>query len=75
MIDSQVMTLIINSLEPQLSEGFYYCETTTELWKKKKSIQQPKRTFSSISVQARNYKYHTRITRHTRVNRACEIKI
>jgi hypothetical protein len=31
MIDSQVMTLISNSLEPQLSEIFYY-ETTLELW-------------------------------------------
>jgi hypothetical protein len=31
MIDSQVMTLISNSLEPQLSEIFY-SETTLELW-------------------------------------------
>jgi hypothetical protein len=31
MIDSQVMILISNSLEPQLSEIFY-CETTLELW-------------------------------------------
>jgi uncharacterized membrane protein YgcG len=31
MIDSQAMTLISNSLEPQLSKTFY-CETTSELW-------------------------------------------
>jgi gag-polypeptide of LTR copia-type len=31
MVDSQVMTLISNSLEPQLSETFY-CEITLELW-------------------------------------------
>jgi hypothetical protein len=31
MIDSQVMTLISNSLEPQLSETFY-SETTLKLW-------------------------------------------
>jgi gag-polypeptide of LTR copia-type len=31
MIDSQVMTLISNSLEPQLSETFY-SETALELW-------------------------------------------
>jgi gag-polypeptide of LTR copia-type len=31
MIDSQVMTLISNSLEPQISETFY-CETAVELW-------------------------------------------
>jgi hypothetical protein len=32
MVDSQAMTLITNSLEPQLSESFCYCETTPELW-------------------------------------------
>jgi gag-polypeptide of LTR copia-type len=31
MIDSQVMTLILNSLEPQLSETFY-CKIANELW-------------------------------------------
>jgi hypothetical protein len=31
MIDSQVMTLISNSLEPQISETFNY-ETAAELW-------------------------------------------
>jgi gag-polypeptide of LTR copia-type len=31
MVDSQAMTLISNSLQPQLSETFY-CETTLELW-------------------------------------------
>jgi hypothetical protein len=31
IIDSQVMTLISNSLEPQLSETFY-CEISNELW-------------------------------------------
>jgi gag-polypeptide of LTR copia-type len=31
MVDSQAMTLISNSLEPQLSETFY-CETILELW-------------------------------------------
>jgi gag-polypeptide of LTR copia-type len=31
LLDSQVMTLITNSLQPQLSEEFCYCETTTEL--------------------------------------------
>jgi hypothetical protein len=31
MIDSQVMTLISNFLEPQLSETFY-CVTTLEMW-------------------------------------------
>jgi hypothetical protein len=30
MMDNQIMTLIFNSLEPQLSEIFY-CETTLEL--------------------------------------------
>jgi hypothetical protein len=33
MLDSQVMTLITNSLQPQLSEEFCYCETAVELWK------------------------------------------
>jgi gag-polypeptide of LTR copia-type len=32
MLDSQVMTLITNSIQPQLSEEFYYCEIATELW-------------------------------------------
>jgi hypothetical protein len=32
MIDSQVITLITNSLEPQLSEEFFYCEIAGELW-------------------------------------------
>jgi seryl-tRNA synthetase len=32
IMDSQAMTLITNSLEPQLSETFCYCETTTKLW-------------------------------------------
>jgi hypothetical protein len=31
MVDSQAMTLILNSLEPQLLVSFY-CETTLELW-------------------------------------------
>jgi gag-polypeptide of LTR copia-type len=31
MVDSQAMTLITNSLEPQLSESFCYCETVVEL--------------------------------------------
>jgi gag-polypeptide of LTR copia-type len=31
MVDSQVMTLITNSLEPQLSESFCYCEIAAEL--------------------------------------------
>jgi hypothetical protein len=31
MMDSQAMTLILNSLESQLSE-FFYCETVLELW-------------------------------------------
>ncbi|KAF3319907.1 gag-polypeptide of LTR copia-type [Carex littledalei] len=32
MIDSQAMTLITNSIEPQLSTSFWTCETATELW-------------------------------------------
>jgi hypothetical protein len=31
IMDSQAMTLITNSLEPQLSQTFCYCETATEL--------------------------------------------
>jgi hypothetical protein len=38
-------------------------------------IQQPKRAFSNITAQARNRKDHIRITRHTRIDRACKIKI
>jgi gag-polypeptide of LTR copia-type len=33
MLDREVMTLITNSFQPQLSEKFCYCETTTDLWK------------------------------------------
>jgi gag-polypeptide of LTR copia-type len=32
MLDSQVMTLITSSLQPQLLEELCYCETAAELW-------------------------------------------
>ncbi|XP_078179596.1 uncharacterized protein LOC144573717 [Carex rostrata] len=32
MVDSQAMTLISNSIEPQLSTSFWTCKTAAELW-------------------------------------------
>jgi hypothetical protein len=47
MVDSQVMTLILNSLEPQLSKIFY-CETTLELWQTIKNQFSNKNDHSQI---------------------------
>jgi hypothetical protein len=47
MIDSQVMTLITNSLEPQMSETFYN-ETALELWQAIKTQFSNKNSHSQI---------------------------
>jgi hypothetical protein len=48
MVDSHAMTLMTNSLEPQLSESLYYCEIVAELWQK-------------IEKQHNNHKSHFQI--------------
>jgi gag-polypeptide of LTR copia-type len=63
MIDSQVMTLISNFLDPQLSETFY-CETSSELWQEIENqfsnknnhsqIYQLKREIAQISQETRD---------------------
>jgi hypothetical protein len=56
MVDSQVMTLISNSLELQLSETFY-CETTLKIKNvasNRKPIQQQKQSLTDLSTQKRN---------------------
>jgi gag-polypeptide of LTR copia-type len=47
MIDSQVMTLITNSLEPKLSETIY-CETATESWREIEGQFGNKKNYSQI---------------------------
>jgi hypothetical protein len=47
IIDSQVMTLILNSLEPPLSEIFY-CATTYELWQTIENQFSNKNNYSQI---------------------------
>jgi hypothetical protein len=42
------MTLITNSLEPQLSESFYYCETIAELWQEIENHHSNKKSHSQI---------------------------
>jgi hypothetical protein len=50
MIDSQVMTLISNSLEPQLSETFY-SETTLKLWQAIKIQSSTKTTIHKYQLK------------------------
>jgi gag-polypeptide of LTR copia-type len=57
MIDSQVMTLISNSLEPQLSETFY-CETTNELWQATKNQSSNKNNHKFIGSKEKSHKSH-----------------
>jgi seryl-tRNA synthetase len=47
-MDSQAMTLITNSLEPQLSETFCCCETTAELWQEIKNQHNNQKSHSQI---------------------------
>jgi hypothetical protein len=42
------MTLITNSLEYQLSESFYYCGTSTELWQEIKNQHNNQKSHSQI---------------------------
>jgi gag-polypeptide of LTR copia-type len=48
MVDSQAMRLITNSLEPQLSESFCYCETAAELWQEIKNQHSNQKSHSQI---------------------------
>jgi hypothetical protein len=48
IMDSQAMTLITNSLEPQLSQTFCYCETATELWQENKNQCSNQKSHSQI---------------------------
>jgi hypothetical protein len=73
MYDSQVMTLITNPLEHQLSETL---ETTPELWQEiENQYSNQKKSFSSLTSQTRNYKNLTRISRCTRIDRVRMSKI
>jgi hypothetical protein len=59
MIDSQVVTLISNYLEPQLAETFY-CETTAELWKEIKG------QFGNQKNHSQIYQLHREILQENR---------
>jgi gag-polypeptide of LTR copia-type len=48
MVDSQGMTLITNSLEPQLSESFCYCEIAAELWQEIENQHSNQKSHSQI---------------------------
>jgi hypothetical protein len=60
MLDGQTMTLISNSIEPQLIDLFVHCEMAFELWKEiEGQYSNKKKPFSYFSAQTRNSKKHT----------------
>jgi hypothetical protein len=74
MIDSQVMTLITNSLEPKLPETFY-CKTATKLWREiEGQFGNKKITPRYINSKERLHKFHKKL-RNFRPNRSCQGKI
>jgi gag-polypeptide of LTR copia-type len=48
IMDSQAMTLITNSLEPQLFETFCYCKTAAELWQEIENQHNNQKSHSQI---------------------------
>jgi gag-polypeptide of LTR copia-type len=76
MLDGQTMTLISNSIEPQLIDLFVHCETTFELWKEIKGQYSNQKNHSHIfSAQTRDSKNHTRRKSNTQINRGGKSKI
>jgi hypothetical protein len=52
-MDGQAMTLITNSLEPQLFETFCNCETAAKLWKKLKINTVIKRVTPNYTISSK----------------------
>lgn len=50
MNDSQVMTWITSSMEPELAQVFVFCETSKELWEEIKKIATVSRAISHKSL-------------------------
>jgi hypothetical protein len=63
MIDSQAMTLITNSIEPQLSTSFWACETSAELWR---AIE---KQYSDQQSHSQIYQLKTKIIKITQESR------
>jgi len=63
MIDSQAMTLITNSIDPQLSTSFWTCETAAELW------QAIEKQLSDQQSHSQIYQLKTEIVKITQESR------